>query len=459
MKIIQYLLTILLIAVVFHACKEEQKFRLSFDDNTAPGKPIVREVVPLYGGARIFYTPPSDEDVLQVVAEFDAAGGEIFKFSSSYFKDSVDVYGLGEDREYTIRVYALDRAGNKSAVESVQVTPLESSILRVAKTLEVKAGFGSFYLDWFNELKQTVNIVVDFEFFMDGAQRNIVQVLSSNRETDRQFIRDLTLGPDQPINMKITVEDIYRNITEPIEVKGLVLLQDSKIPKDNWRLPVTGDTIAGEPMVFGDGADGRLSRVIDDVIDWRVNNNYLNTFGRGRIGGPLPAGDPHHLNDWNLFIDLGAYYYLSRIVTHQRHSGGDQGQARGHYYLDQAENPRGENVKQYRMWYLDEDVDDSVKGNWVMLGTQFVRGVWVEISEHTIEVPVGLNDVELIQMGQKGDEAYMYPDNPGFTPKSVRWFRYEPLFAFRDNGTSLTEKSCLSEVTLYGEYDRPANRN
>lgn len=458
MKIIRYILIVVFAVATFYACKEEQRFGLSSDDNVPPGAPTVLEVIPLYGGARIFYDPPTDEDVLQMVAEFDAANGEIFKFSASYFKDSIDVLGLGEDREYTIRLYALDRAGNKSTVVPVQVTPLESSILRVAKTIEVKGSFGSFFLDWYNELQQTVNIVVNFEFDMDGRHRNIVQVLSSNREFDRQFIRDLNLGPDQPINMKITVEDIYGNKTEPKEVNGLVLLQDSKISKGHWELPLPGDSIAGEPMVFGNYTDGRNSRVIDDIIDWRINNNYLNCNGRGRIGGPLQAGDPHHQNDWNLFIDLGDYYYLSRIVTHQRHSGGDQGQNKGQYYSPSSD-PNHENVAIYRMWYLDEDVDESVKGYWVNLGTKFVRGVWVPISIHNIEIPIGVNDVEIIQMGQKGDEALMYPDDPGFTPKSVRWFRYEPLFSFQSNKTNLTNKNCLSEVTLFGRYDRPANKN
>lgn len=451
MKTVKYLWIVLFAVAAFHACKEENRFGLSSKDTSIPGTPIVLDVKPLYGGARIFYVSPSDEDLLQVMAEFDAANGEVFKFSASYFKDSIDVLGLGEDKEYTIRLYALDRAGNKSAVVPVQVTPLESSILRVAKTIEVKAGFGAFYLDWYNELKQSVNIVVDFEFTMDGAHRNIIQVLSSNREYDRQFIKDLTLGPDQPINMKITVEDIYNNITEPIEVNGLVLLQDIRIPKDDWKLPIPGDSIAGIPMVFGNYADGRLFRVIDDIIDWRINNNYINCQDNGRIGkGGVPAlGDT--INKWNLFIDLGAYYYLSRIVTHQRHSGGESGQSRGQYYDD-------ENVGYYKMWYLDEDVGEDVIGNWVILDTEYVRGVWRPISEHKIPIPSGLSDVEWITNGQKGDEAYMYPDNPGFTPKSVRWFRYEAIAGFRDNYTN-QKHNCLSEVTLFGKFDKPANNN
>ena len=452
MKIFRYILIVVFAVAIFYACKEEQRFGLSSNDKSIPAAPVFLNVKPLYGGARIFYTPPSDENTLQVMAEFDAANGETFKFSASYFKDSIDVLGLGEDKEYTIRLYALNRAGNKSSVVPVKVTPLESSILRVAKTIDVKAGFGSFYLDWYNELQQTVNIVVDFEFTMDGAHRNIKQVLSSNRETDRQFIRDLTLGPDEPINMKITVEDIYHNVTEPIEFNNIILLQDSKIPKDNWRLPLHGDSIAGVPMMFGNGGDGRMYRVIDDVIDWRLSANYLNTMGRGRNGSTVvPPGELP--NNWNLFIDLGAYYHLSRIVTHQAHRGGDSGQSRGQYYGTQSDH---ENVGYYRMWYLDEDVDDEVKGNWVIMGTEYVKGVWVEISEHKIPIPLEASVAEIIKMGQAGDEAYLYPNNPGFTPKSVRWFRYEALAAFRDNYTAQNH-FVLSEVTLFGNFDRPAN--
>lgn len=455
MKILKCFLIIFFVGTAFFACEEEQKFGLSSDDATIPGVPIVKEVIPTYGGAVIYYTPPTDKDLLQVVAEFDGPSGEVFKFSASYFKDSINVFGLGEDREYTIRLYSLDRADNKSAVVPVTVTPLESSILRVAKTLDVKAGFESFYIDWVNELEQTINIVVDFEFTMEGIPRNIIQVLSSNKSTDRQFIRDLKLGPNDPINMKITVEDIYKNVTEPIAFNGIVLLQDSKIPKDNWQLPIPGDSISGIPQCFGNFADGRMYRVIDDLIDFRNNNNYLNCAEKGRAGSTGIDASGAHAGNWNLFIDLGAYYYLSRIVTHQRHSGGTSGQDRGQYYNVSTSDPRGENVGYYAMWYLDEDVDESVEGDWVINGTEFVKGVWVKISEHQIPIPITATNVEIIAMGQKGDEAYLYPDDPGFTPKSARWFRYEALGAFQDNYTNRTNNNCLSEVTLYGTYDRP----
>jgi len=462
MKSIKYFSIIAFATALFIACEEQPKFSFGLDDSTPPGKPTLLDVRPGYGSACIYFAPPTDKDLLQVVAEYDGPTGEVFKFSASYFKDSINVYGLAKDREYTLRLYALDRANNKSAIVPVKVTPLESSILRVAKTIEVKAGFESFYVQWVNELQQTINLVIDFEFTMGGVPRKIVQVLSSNKSADRQYIRNLKLKSDEPVSMKITVEDIYKNATEPVEFKNVVLLQDSKIPKDDWKLPIPTDSIGGIPQVHGNFADGRMYRVIDDLFDYRNNNNYLNTQEKGRAGNSGLDATGAHASNWNLLIDLGAYYYLSRIVTHQRHSGGTSGQDRGMYYTTtdgSNSTVRGENVGHYAMWYLDEDVDESVKGDWVMNGTEYVRGVWVKISEHKIPIPLNATLVEIITMGQKGDEAYLYPDEPGFTPKSARWFRYEAIAGFQNNyaivRSGTPHNNCLSEVTLFGKYDRP----
>ena len=54
----------------------------------------------------------------------------------------------------------------------------------------------------------------------------------------------------------------------------------------------------------------------------------------------------------------------------------------------------------------------------------------------------------MVKQAEKGDESYMYPDDPKFTPP-VRWFRYEALNGFNDNYTS-NRPFCLSELTLYG---------
>ena len=103
---------------------------------------------------------------------------------------------------------------------------------------------------------------------------------------------------------------------------------------------------------------------------------------------------------WNVIIDLGADYKLSRIVTHQRHSGGINNVNRGQYY-------KYENVGVYEMYVWDEDASE-----------------WIYVTEHMIPVPEGLSELEFVKKGEAGDQAYMYPDDPQFT-KPTRYFRYK----------------------------------
>jgi hypothetical protein len=419
MKVKSYFFLIIMSVFAIQACEENGRFKINSSDGVPPVPPEVRDVKPLYGGARIFYSIPPDEDLLSINAEFTAANGKVFKFSTSYFTDSLDIYGLGDTIRYTVNLYASDRAGNKSAIVPVYVTPLEPAVSRVAKTLIVRPGFGSFYVDWFNELEQTVNVYVDFSFTQNGNHRDMIMAFSSNLPDERKFVNDLVLGADEPISVKVRVEDIYGNITEPVDFGQITLHQDEQIPKENWILPLTNDSIAGVPMCFGSGFDGRLYRVIDGAIDLYESSNYMHTASIGRTGLNKDGAVP-----WNLIIDLGDYYELSRIVTHQRHSGGANGLSRGQYY-------QGENVGIYNMYILDEELNE-----------------WVFISQHQIPVPVGLNDLEFVKLGDAGDMAYMYPDDPQYT-RPARWFRYEALWAFVSNYTS-TNCNCLSEVTLFG---------
>lgn len=402
------------------ACKEEERYLASSDDSIAPQQPSGITYKPLYGGARFFYVLPDDEDLLSVDATYTNAKNKSYSFSSSYYVDSLDVYGFGDTIAYEVELYAVDRAGNKSAPTIVTVKPLESAISRVVKSIQVKSGFSSFFIDWTNELKQSINVYADFNYTKDGTTYEFTSVFSSNLLSERRFIQDLNLTPTEPVNVSIRVEDMYGNITEPIDKGELSLYEDIKIPKAKWYLPPTNSLMGDIPQCFGDGLEGRTRYVIDDLIDQGDNLNFMHTQSRGRTGRVADGNMP-----WNIIIDLGAYYELSRIVTVQRHSGGLDNINRGQYY-------QSENVGVYKMYIWDED---SVK--------------WSVISKHIIPVPTGLSELEFVKKGEAGDMAYMYPDNPKYT-KRTRWFRYEALKGFTSNYTR-DDANCLSEVTLYGK--------
>ncbi|MDR2424079.1 MAG: DUF4959 domain-containing protein [Prevotellaceae bacterium] len=416
-------LTIFLITVLVASCKEGTRYETTSGDKTPPGKITNVTYKPLYGGVRFFYTIPRDEDLLSVDAEYTNAKNQTFSFSASYYADSLDVYGFGDTIAYSVKLNAIDRAGNRSETLVMQVKPLESAISRVAKSVVVKPGFSSFFLDWVNELEQSINIYVDFNFVQNGTAREITSVFSSNFLTDRRFIEDLALSPQDVVTVKVKVEDRYGNLVTLTNEWKINLYEDSKIPKDKWVLPQPNDTIVGVPQFYGNGYEGRMAYLIDDIIDRNDNRNFTHTAGRGRTGVSADGNLP-----WNAIIDLGDYYELSRIVTNQRHDRAND--------VEQGQFYRSENAGIYNMYFLDEDT-----------------GEWELISQHKIPVPVGKSELDIVKIARAGDMAYMYPDDPKYT-KAARWFRYEALKCFDDNYNS-TSANCLSEITLFG---RKANR-
>jgi hypothetical protein len=194
------------------------------------------------------------------------------------------------------------------------------------------------------------------------------------------------------------------------------MLQDEVIPKDKWYLPYTNDSIAGVPQFF---TSTPSKCIMDGIIDDLAQSMLFTWTGTmGRTGDPKDGNVP-----WNIMIDLGDYYELSRILTHQRHQNASP-LNKGLYYGN-------ENVGRFNLYYLDEDT-----------------GEWEYCSQSTIPIPTDINDLEIIKMALAGDMAYFYPDDPKFT-KPARWFRYEALASFGNNYTATTALS-LCEITLYG---------
>jgi hypothetical protein len=421
------LLALLSLFSGFYACKEEGRFAIAYYDTEPPDPPVYNgKYIPLYGGARIFFEHSADRDLLSVDASYTSTQGKEVWFSVSYYRDSIDVYGLSDTLEHVIRLYAVDRAGNRSEIVPVPIVPLEPAVSRMASSIEVKPGFGSFFIDWENVLKQNMNLYAYINYTQQGTYKEHTLIHTSNLPEERWFIRDLDLTSQEPVSLKIQVEDMYGNITDYIDKGTFPLLEDEVIPKDKWTMPENNeyihDSIGGVPMGFLEAIEGKAEFVMDGIIDNGINANYVHTYARGRTGQSIHGNAP-----WNIMINLGDEYELSRIVTHQRYTGG--GGIRGQYYRD-------ENVGRYAMYIWDGAADGS-------------NGVWDSICEHKIPVP-SVSDIEIKQLGLAGDIAYFYPDDPQFT-RPTRWFRYEVLFGFNSNYTDRGSPRCLSEITLYAK--------
>jgi hypothetical protein len=408
----------LLIIALLLSCKEQGRFEIGYADSEPPVTPLVRMIKPLPGGARIFFDIPvssQNRDLLSIDATYVNDRGKTVWFSVSYFKDSIDVYGFSDTLKKNVQLYAVDRAGNKSEALPVPVYPLEPAYTKVARTLDVRAGFASFFLDWKNEIEQNINVYVDFSYTQKGQHNERSLIYTSNLAEDRWFIRDLELTEQEPVSVKVRVEDMYGNITDFIDKGSITLIEDEKISKDKWTMPEASEYVAGVAMTFLGGTSGRSKYVIDDIADDGDNLNFGDTDRRG-----MP---------WSIMIDLGDEYEISRIVTHQMF-GQDYlsgGSPKGCYYWRY-------NIGIYDMYIMSEN--DGLQK-------------WEHVRQHKILYPEGLSDIEYRQMGKAGDMAYLYPDDPKFSPPT-RWFRYEARKSFEYNYTDEYNATCISEITLYG---------
>jgi hypothetical protein len=417
-RYIKKFISIIAFMVIIWGCSESERFEINYTDTTPPGKPVIsKDYKSLYGGARIYFTPPEDEDVLTVNADYTNQKGETFWFSSSYFADSVDVEGFADTLPKKINVYAVDRAGNKSEPQTITVVPKEPAVSRVAGSIVVKGGFSSFFVDWRNELNQVVNISINYSY---SGQEKVV-IYTSTDTVERKFIRLENIPETTPISIKVKVEDRYGNISN-ITPEAIHLIKDEKIPKDKWIIPLTNDSIGGVPQGYWDGWEGRMIYIADDIIDNGLNWNWGSTSTKGHTGnvkdGNLPA---------NFIIDLGEEWEISRVITHQRDLAWQSPSiptGRGWFYGN-------ENIGIYSMYTWDN-----------------TNLCWDSICTHKIVFPSDLPGQQYRVMSKAGDMAYLYPDNPQFSAPT-RWFRYEARSGFNNDYTAQGSMG-LSEITLYG---------
>jgi hypothetical protein len=345
-------------------------------------------------------------------------------FAVSFYTDSIDVMGLYEMKEYTVEVYALDKAGNKSQSEEVRNTPLESTISKVTKSFNVLSGFGGFVVNWQNELQDMVNVFVEYEFTHDGVHRELLTVFSSKDPEGYAIVNDLVLNSNEQVNVKVSAGDNYNNRTQAVEKGSFTLLYDVEINhfdengKNLWSYPVPFQEPpfgGGVVQAWGDEADGKTECFIDGIID-DAPGMYNYTF--------ISKGPGYTTDYWNYMIDLGDYYELSRVILHPRHSG-DIG-TRGDYF-------GGNDVGIFAAYFWDEDT-----------------GKWERTGIYKNPLPDGdLSDLQWYRLGIAGHMHYLYPYDPKFT-KPARWFRFECRHSFGDNYTA-GPPVCVSEIRLFSK--------
>jgi hypothetical protein len=320
---------------------------------------------------------------------------------------------------------------------------LEPAFERVANSVKILPAFAALQVEWDNELEQNINVYVNLSYKLNGTSMSIRRAISSRKIFDRQSLDGLNLPETEPITVSFSVGDAYGNESQTKDIGQMYVMRDEFISKKGWVLPEPGTPIGkdketGAPVYQSNGTnyEGRMEKIMDGVIENDGVNLTINMVNYNAAYWATVDGVRINVNQnplWNLIIDLGDYYELSRIVTHQRWSY----QAIQYMRFDEVGVLYGNwNVGIYEVFYLNETTNE-----------------WELINQTKIPLPpASYSALEIVFANARGDEAFMYPSDPKFTPKT-RYFRYRPIAGFINNYAPgvLDAANALSELTLYGK--------
>ncbi len=397
MKRVRIIIILACLATLF-SCEEAKRFAISAGDTTIPQTPIILDSSPLPGGARVYFKPQDDEDFLYVEAVYTNTQGEEVKTVASYFADHVDVLGFSKAGPHDVFFHSVDRAGNQSADVKFTVTADEPPLTSVANTINLIPSFGALMMNWQNEDKYPMYVYAHLNYTLDGEVHDYTTSFSTY-STETRSIDSLKLFKDEPIKATVWVKDKYGNESEKV-TSTVILPVDHYLDKSGWTLPEPGTIIGGVEQANGSFGQARTEFVIDGITEGNGDINYYYT------SAPIP---------WNIIIDLGQEYQLSRVVTWQRYTALTTEDIRGSYYGE-------DNVLAYNIYVWDKEASE-----------------WVFISRHDIKEPVVRQEMDYKVLGDAGDEAYFYPDIPSFSIPT-RFFRLEAL-----------KGSYITEISLYGK--------
>lgn len=394
-------------------------------ETTPPGQ--IKDIVftPQYGGGYFTYTIPTDVDFLYTRAEYIIDNGNKISKTSSVYSDTLFIEGLGQVKDYEVKIFSVDRNSNESQPVTTKVKPLAPATVAVLETVKVQPGFSSLVIDWENTLRKTVFIYANVKV----GETQVTKIYSSNLVKDRFTIDDLKGVPHE---VNIYIKDTYENQTEaknfgqitplmdgPVSKKQWSFLRDQLLYGNKWNYDSIADPFKQRPYVEYQGTwrkdsfmnapmshvEGRIEKFWDNEYDYepKLNLNYFNT---GQVTYPF-----------SYFIDLGREIKGSRFKIWQR-------DAWGMLY-------GGENVEIWEIWISDDkDATDGVFDGWEYVGRYRV----VQPS----------NVIEARNVAREGHEYMFYPENPRFT-KPFRYLRYKGIKAFNGGNSG-----CTSEITVFG---------
>jgi hypothetical protein len=381
---ILYLFALLLIG----GCRKEEPVGQIPTDNIPPRNITNIEVENISGGAIIKYDLPTDEDLLYVKAEYETLPGKLVESRSSVYKNELTVQGYGNTNESKIKLFAVDRSGNRSEPVFVKIKPLTPSITNIFNSLKLSEDFGGVHLSWSNEDRAAISVHMLAKDSI-GDMNNFETVYTSTASGDMAFRGFDTI----PRMFGVYLRDHWDNFSDTL-IGVLHPIFEEELDKsgfeEHW-LPTDQKCDFGWQMYYA----------------W---NGKLGEPGFHTPMGTFPQ---------TITIDLGVTAKLSRYKIWQR---------KGSTYAYNFGNPR-----LWEVWGSVDPADDGSFDGWFKLrDCESVKPSGLPLGQLSNE------DIEAIDRG----EEYVIPLNA----PEVRYIRFKFLDSW--SGTAWIH---FVELSFFGQ--------
>ena len=448
-------LNLLIISIItsllfFWSCDEVKDYNDS-KDSVPPGKVTNVRVKNISGGAWVYYSLPSDNDLLGVKAlmSFGEQPREAF---SSRFSDSILIEGAPGIDEYTINLYTVDKSGNTSEPELAKIKPLTPPVELVRQSLEINNTFGGVFFTWDNESSADIAITV-YTLNEEGAFE-WYDAYHSNASEGKCIFRGLD-PVVQPI--RVEIRDKWMNYAESIEQSVEPLYEEEIIGLNSntnqaiWRLYGIEDRTC---LYRGDLQDSRNisgnNNTFPKVVDGDMTDNWWMS-EQPRINMYITTTDDQTMMPFYFIIDMGRSASYSRFKYWIR----DRGPLMSAPTPDIFELWASNHVKA-----PSEVGDGSLEENlkywtaWPEVGgTDEWKNDWVKISDCVIRFPSGVNAID-------GNYSVLTAEDQAFFRAGFD-FEIDPEYAFQSfRYLRWVTKKCttpqnmvqVAELKFFGQY-------
>lgn len=391
---------ILFLACMFFACSEDFKHEPLGGGGSAAPDPVknvkIEKNTP--GGAIITYDIPDNVDVQYVKAVYENSQGKMSEVRGSAYINRLEIQGLGDTRERTVKLYAVNKKENQSAPVELKINPLTPPITTIFKSLKYEPGFGGFVVNFENEERNEISINV---LYRDSATQNMMfyESFYTSLEQGVYPVRGL---PAKENRFGVYVRDRWENNSDTVYFSLTPWPEQLLDKKMFGNLNLTGDAVWSEWA-------GQPQYAYDDKLDI---TNYAHT--------AYPLAFPHRYT-----LDLGVNAKISRFKFYQRPGEGilyEHGNPKSYRVYARTDNPSPGNP------------DDVMEG-------------WTLVMECNSFKPSGLPVGQVSPEDEEyaaGGEEYEFPRDMG----PVRYIRFEIVESW-----SGMECSVIGEFTFWGQVN------